>query len=131
MVGVVKRVYLQTIQKLLRQGFDANELPGAKLIGGGVSCDAYKVGRYVVKENQHHGCQTRHRTPTQQLRRWGCRAPKQWCVKGWIIQPFYRRLTRKQGEFFSDRFGWFDSRLDLHSNNIGFDKKGRLVAFDW
>lgn len=109
-------------------GYVPNLLPEAKRIGEGCARTAYRVGNYVVKEAGFMGTFSNQRNPPKTtLRRLGILPPQQWFRNGWVVQPWYRlnRRSPVHGRTSENDF------YDLHPGNIGFDTKGRPVAFDW
>jgi hypothetical protein len=96
-------------------------LPSAKYLRDGSERVAYQVGRWVVKKQNH-----RPRPPVKALRAVGVHPPTQWLVNGWQVQPRYRRLR-----YTVCKQEWAAADLDLGGHNIGKDRYGRYVAFDW
>jgi murein endopeptidase len=43
-----------------------------------------------------------------------------------VVQPFYRKRSHHHIHVRCAR-----SPMDLHEDNVGFDTRGRAVAFDW
>lgn len=101
-------------------------LPGARRIGEGCARVAYRIGAYVVKDGRDIGLGNRNTPPLLELRRVGVLPPQQWRRNGWVVQPFYR--LNRNSPVHSRTCG---SDWDLHNSNVGFDARGRAVAFDW
>ena len=98
-------------------------LPSARMLRYGSERTAYMVGRYVVKKQNG-----RSRPPVKALKAIGVQPPTQWLVNGWQVQPRYRRLSRIRQKTEQE---WDVVDFDLGSHNVGKDRYGRYVAFDW
>jgi len=101
-------------------------IPSAKFLRDGSERIAYTVGRYVVKKQND-----RPKPPVKQLARVGVHPPTQWLVNGWVVQPRYRRLPVRGESVSALERSWDEAGLDLGNHNVGKDRWGRYVAFDW
>lgn len=95
--------------------------PNATEIGSGCFRTAYRVGVFVVKERQDRN-EFDHRTV---IRQFGLRKAPTVQVGNYEIQMAYKTVW-EAGTMWHRPDG-----TDLHCDNIGVDKRGRLVAFDW
>lgn len=120
----------QRLCKLLRRGVEPDRLPRAKALEGGGSRTAFKVGRYVVKSAEHWGIR-QGQSPVGKLQRLGLHPPKQWRIGPWLVQWYYRPLTWDQYYKHPLWPRWEETQLDIHAFNVGWDDRGRVVAFDW
>jgi hypothetical protein len=127
-------VTLSSIKEQLRDGVDPERLFGAEYLGEGMDRKAYRVGPFVVK----YASEYTHNTPTVQadVRQAGMRVAPTLTLHAFHgsfnIQMAYRTLNQEQ----EDRFRYTSQYLaggnwDVHGRNVGYDRRGRLVAFDW
>lgn len=118
------KVHLFTILAHLRNHNTITGLPGIRFIGSGCYRSAYAIGDYVVKKHNRACSQYRNRYPLPK----GVYYPhKEWKVGKWVVQPKYKRMSDRQWDkLFNNR-----CYRDLHPGNLGYDKRGRVVAFDW
>jgi hypothetical protein len=145
---------LRQLKRLLRAGFHPLDF-GAELIGDGAQRKAFLFGDYVIKRrcpawmhdrrkdadgplnDDAKPCARRalFRVPVKALRRIGVMPPTQWVVGEWVIQYYYRELTKsEQAEWewlMSRGPRWQNIKLDVYGN-IGIDlRTGAVTAFDW
>jgi hypothetical protein len=141
-------VDLRLIKRLLRAGLHPLDF-GAELIGDGAQRQAFLAGDYVIKrrvpawqhdaEENDHACSCAPRylyaVPVPALRRVGIKPPEQTVVGEWVIQVYYRPLTKTemaQIDWLRESPPrWRNICLDIYGN-VGVDlRTGRLHAFDW
>lgn len=119
-------MHIRTIIRLLENGWNPEDISDAEEIGdAGSYRTAYLIGNYVVKlSNRASGQGHRHRIKLPK----GVRYPdREWKVGKWVIQRYYEPISYDDwAERFPD--GCYH---DFHDENLGYDSKGRLVAFDW
>lgn len=146
---------LHHIKRLLRVGFHPRDF-GAQLIGDGAQRKAYLIGDYVIKRRCPAWMHDRRKDgdgapindaarpvprrslfaiPTKALRRIGILPPTQWCAGAWVIQLYYRPLTKTeqaQWEWLADRSPrWQNIKLDVYQNIGVHVQTGAVHAFDW
>lgn len=123
------------IVKRLQAGGIPEEWPEAVPIGRGLYRTAYKVGQWVVKLADENSGQS-WKQPAAVIRQIAIRVSRQKQVGDYIIQPLYQPA---KGAWDKDRAlnpieeqAVIDLSVgDLDFLNIGYDRRGRLTAFDW
>lgn len=125
---------LSQLKQALRDGKTPDDLPSVKL-GSGSFRTAYKVGPFVVKRKsdsdyyntlaarrEHYGERER-----QAMRELKMRFAPTVEVDGWQVQMAYRPFYERP----ADAPMFYPIGEDIFQNNVGIDKRGRYVAFDW
>lgn len=139
---------LRTIKRLLKAGFHPSDI-NAQLIGDGAQRQAFLLGDFVIKARVpawHHDtvnnlffdpCPAKHlyAVPRAVMRRIGILPPEQYTVGEWVVQTYYRPLTKAELKEWAwlvdDPPIWRNIRLDLWAN-LGKDlRTGTTHAFDW
>ncbi len=128
---------LAAIRARLYRGYDPTEF-GAKHIGGGFFRQAYRCGDYVIKrQHKHCGHYRKKSAVRKELASLGIMMCPTWTVRrphhrAWIIQPYCRRVNWTE-RTKRNRADLWDAitLLDVHEDNLGYDRQWNLVAFDY
>lgn len=129
---------LNQIRRFLRKGGHPETIKGRQCLGSGSFRTAWRIGNFVVKRRTWF----HQMTPAKRrkLAKEGILVAKTWRVGRWEIQPYYRHMSEKafwagpqneDGLAIRGHRWWNLKGLDLQSFNMGYDKQGRFVVFDW
>ena len=118
---------LGQLKAQLRAGKNPRQL-GGKVIGSGWYKTAYAVGPFVVKEDNDESLEIK-RDILHGVREHGARMAPTVSVAGWLIQIRYRGMSAD--EYRKNRCSFLTSIGDMHHKNVGLDRRGMVVAFDW
>lgn len=110
---------------------------GGKKLGEGCYRTAFRLGNFVIKWVDPH--QNSPLEPSDDVKLYagllGIKLAPTEVVNGWMIQPYYRPLTWTQWEKkIEDRLegtDYWNGDVDFNSCNLGWDRFGKIVAFDW
>src|SRR3990167_5816264 len=130
---------LREIIRMLRGGKQPYSIPTSEYYEyQGDQRETYFIGDYVVKTHcvpaniglNLRTLATKPMIPVRPLRKLGISRPRQWYVREWVIQPKYD--CSKTYNVTGPVYWWTQSRdpwnidepkLDLHSGNIGFNRR--------
>ncbi len=125
---------LSLLKQELRNGKHPAKDLGGTTLGSGMFRTAYAVGAFVVKQNgdttnaSFQYKQTYTKEYRDSLRLANTRFAPTLVLGQWRIQLRYEPMTEKQWAEVRDIL---NNIGDLYYPNIGVDKRGRYVAFDW
>jgi hypothetical protein len=125
----LNRLTLNRLRSALRDGKEPSDL-GALSLGFGCYREAWRIGPFVVKETcskedkayyrEFCGQRNLRFAPTVRVETSDSRT--------WEIQLFYPR--HQEGAWATNE--WYHDWIgDIHGDNVGKDRRGRWVAFDW
>lgn len=123
------RVTLGWIRRQLKDGKHPEDF-GAVWVGIGCERTVYGIGPFVMKSGFPRPV-GRYQQPVLPIRR----APTV-RIHGWDVQLRYialgdtRRKWQRSPEYRKN-YGSGGGYFDLHPGNVGLDRRGRFVAFDW
>ena len=121
------------LKEMLREGWIPEDSPYATKIGSGAWRVAYRVGPFILKRKDGYaGGDGKPSGKAGAGIRW---APTV-SVRGWEIQVAYTPLYTS-GDWQTSN--WWDRNVrtllttyhDDHAGNIGIDRRGTFVQFDW
>lgn len=124
---------LSQLKAALREGQDPILLGGTRLeLGPHLhSYKAYGIGPFIVKKGVLVASKTEYEAHKKERQ---FRFAPTLRVNDWTIQLAYKRLS----DVYDGREGRQDVRAvwptvypDIHPWNVGIDRRGRYVAFDW
>jgi hypothetical protein len=132
---------LAYIERMLRLGKHPEAL-GGKLIGKGVCKAAYLFNdSFVVKENKQCGFAAKaQKLPPKWIKEFNMRAPRTYKAGKYLIQEYVTVLAKIDNWQHTPagktwRAMWSERKKygyhDMHQSNVGVDKDGNLVVFDW
>jgi len=117
---------LSRLKAELREGKRPEDI-GGENIGSGYYKAAYAVGPFVVKADTDDTLRQKHFYHAD-VRKAGGRMAPTLCVEGWQIQLRYAPMT---AEVWVKHWPKFLTIGDIHNKNVGLDRRGKVVAFDW
>lgn len=117
---------LNQLRDQLRRGLHPTDIGGSRL-GNGAYRTAFAVGPFVVKETQPVVMDTKRslQAYADAMKALGLRLAPTVKVGSWDIQLRYFPLPK------NENLGWRRVGVDIHGGNVGRDRRGRFVAFDW
>ena len=121
---------LQTILRRLKAKKHPRTWEDAKYVGhSGCFSEVYKAGDYIIKSRRSDKS---HIRPEWSLNRideelafFGILRAPSWRVGGWVVQERYRLWRGNEPET------WNFCNIDVHYCNVGYDRNGQLIAFDY
>lgn len=122
-------------QRLLETDGNFWQIPGMEWIGSGCERDAYCYGSFVVKPSNHLRRADSHDEAQMMREAKKLDARLRFAptirVKGLDIQLKYKPLGKRATVKHMSSPLHLKSYLDLGAHNLGVDRRGRLVAFDF
>ncbi len=135
-LGHLRRIALALDAALPDSHSTVLRLMGAKNLGSGCYKTGWRIGDFVIKQAQDIAPITNDYLRYAKVL--GIRFAPQEVINGWVIQRYYRPITSRQYGYLFEQAeekpgfdGYWTASVDFNQRNLGWDGRGRLVAFDW